>query len=154
METAPRLEPLPFNGVSINHNQIYGNGVAIDLAPLSTPADGPTAKDPAPDADLGGNNLQNYPVLTSAVLTASSLLVAGTLTSAPLTPYEIELFANDASDPQARTPLGTFTTTTDAIGNVAFTHVLNSGLPLSSRRPPRTAGRRSVPGTRPTRPPK
>jgi hypothetical protein len=125
-----QTEPIPFTGVSIIHNQIYGNGVAIDLAPFIGPPDGPTANDAAGDFDRGGNGLQNHPLLLSAISTPSSLLVTGTLTSAPLTPYEIELFANDAADPEARTPLGSFTATTDAIGKALFTHVVRSPLPL------------------------
>ncbi|MFP5248147.1 MAG: hypothetical protein ACLGH0_15760, partial [Thermoanaerobaculia bacterium] len=41
-------------GVSILGNSIYDNTLAIDLG-----TDGPTPNDPAPDADLGPNLLQN-----------------------------------------------------------------------------------------------
>lgn len=110
--------------VSITGNSIFDTGIPIDLT-----GDGPTANDPAPDADLGANNLQNYPVLSSAGLHPSSLIVSGTLTSAPLTTYAIELFSDVAADPEARTPLGTFEVTTDAAGVAAFTHTVTSPLP-------------------------
>lgn len=103
-------------GVSIINNSIFDTGIPIDLG-----ANGPTANDPAPDADLGANNLQNYPVLTSAVSTTGFVAMTGTLTSAPLTNYRIELFANPASDPDARTVLSSFLVTTDATGTVTFT---------------------------------
>jgi Calx-beta domain/IPTL-CTERM motif len=118
----------PFIGVTILNNSIVTGGLPIDLN-----ANGPTPNDPAPDADLGGNNLQNFPVLTSAVLSPSQLVVTGTLTSAPLTTYTIELFGNPAGDPDATTPLGTFDVTTDAAGNATFTQTLTTTLPAADQ---------------------
>ena len=99
----------------IERNSIFSTGIPIDLG-----ADGPTPNDPSPDADTGANNLQNYPVLTSATLAGGVLTVAGTLTSTPLTSYTVELFADTADDPEARTFLGSFVVTTDATGAGAF----------------------------------
>ena len=60
------------SGVEITGNRIVNAEMAIELG-----TDGPTPNDPAPDADAGANNLQNYPVLTSAVLHADSLVGLG-----------------------------------------------------------------------------
>ena len=109
--------------VELANNIIFNNGIPIDLG-----LNGPTANDPAPDADAGANGLQNYPVLTSATLTGPDLIVEGTLTSAPLTTYEIELFGDNASDPEARILLGDFQVTTDASGQAQFTHTSGPGL--------------------------
>ena len=102
-------------GVEITANSIFGGpagSVPIEL--------GAAANDAAPDSDDGPNHLQNHPVLTSAQLVNGDLAVHGTLTSAPLTPYRIELFANSASDPQMRTLLTSFLVTTDATGVATF----------------------------------
>lgn len=114
-------------GVEITNNSIVATrdpGLAIDLHEI-----GPTPNDPAPDADTGANSLQNFPVLTSARLLSGVLVVEGTLTSAPLTPYRIELFASDAAEPDARSFLGSFMVTTDAAGNATFSHDVTSPLP-------------------------
>jgi hypothetical protein len=130
---------LPFTGVAITGNSFSGNGIAIDLN-----GDGPTPNDPAPDADTGPNNFQNFPVLTSATLTSGALTVNGTLTSAPLTPYQIELFSNDAADPEARTFLESFTITTDAAGNGTFTRTITTNVPASDEVITATATNRSL----------
>lgn len=116
----------PATGFTITGNSIYDVTIPIDLG-----FDGPTPNDAAPDADPGANNLQNFPVLTSASLAPHALTVNGTLTSAPLTTYRIELFGNPAADPEARNYLGAFDVTTDAAGNASFTNVSNTPLPAS-----------------------
>ena len=115
-----------FVGATILGNSIAGPGIPIDLG-----VDGPTPNDPAPDADLGPNNLQNFPVLTSAVLTPGQLTVSGTLASVPLTTYTVELFGNPAADPDMTVPLGTVDVTTDATGNASFTRTVTSPLPAA-----------------------
>ena len=120
------LVPTGATGVEITGNSIFGNDIAIDLN-----SNGPSANDPAPDADTGANNLQNYPVLTSATLNGGSLVVTGTLTSTPLLTYLVELFANDAADPEARTLLASFEVTADATGTAAFTRTITSPLPTA-----------------------
>jgi hypothetical protein len=117
-----------FTGATITGNSISQVGIAIDLG-----ADGGTPNDPAPDADLGPNNLQNFPLLTSALLSPSQLTVQGTLTSAPLTTYLVELFANPASDPDTTTLLASFDVTTGATGTAAFTRNVASPLPAADQ---------------------
>jgi Calx-beta domain len=116
--------PGPFYAARILGNRIYDVDLPIDLRENAIPSTGPTPNDPAPDADDGGNHLQNYPVIASAIGTPAGLAVTGSLTSAPLTTYLVELFGNPASDPEARTPLTTFEVTTDGAGNAAFNQLL------------------------------
>jgi hypothetical protein len=106
----------------ISSNGIFSNsGLGIDLG-----ATGADAND-AGDGDTGPNNLQNYPVLTSASLINNGLTyVNGTLNSAPNTKYSIEFFQNNAPDPsgygEGQNYLGTLSVTTDASGNASFTN--------------------------------
>src|SRR5262249_53383820 len=63
-------------GNAILSNSIWSNhGLGIDLGP-----DGVTPNDPG-DPDTGSNNLQNFPVLASAVIFGSTLEIDGTLNS-------------------------------------------------------------------------
>jgi DNA-binding beta-propeller fold protein YncE len=76
-------------GNRIKGNAIYDNGrLGIDLGD-----DGVTPNDPG-DTDTGANNLQNFPVITSATATQ----VAGTLNSSPNTVFTVELFTGVACD--------------------------------------------------------
>lgn len=106
-------------GNSILGNSIFGNGsLGIDLG-----SDGVTAND-AGDGDTGANDLQNFPVLTTAFPGSSSTEVAGTLNSKASGTYRIELFVNDVCDPsghgEGKTSLGATNVTTDASDNAAF----------------------------------
>ena len=85
-------------------NQILGNaihsngGLGINLRPSGEGAGTVTLNDAA-DPDTGPNNLQNFPLISSAVVDGSAT-VTGTLHSqfAGAT-YRVELFSNDACDP-------------------------------------------------------
>jgi hypothetical protein len=114
-------------GVWILGNQIFDNGIAIDLG-----SDGPTPNDAAPDADSGPNDLQNYPILTSARNFPTGVIVGGGLTSQPATVYSIEFFFNPSGDPETRTFLARRQVTTDASGNVTFSFSLGSVLPTAT----------------------
>src|SRR5205085_1417623 len=68
---------------AIRRNSIAGHpGLGIDLD-----ADNVTFND-AGDGDTGANNLQNYPTLTSALLSAGTTLVSGTLNSTASTTFD------------------------------------------------------------------
>jgi hypothetical protein len=100
-------------GNTISGNAIFSNGgLGIDLG-----ADGVTPNDPG-DTDNGPNNLQNFPVLTSAASTPTGTSVVGTLGSAPSSTYTLEFFA---IPPQGPVFLGSTTVTTDATGAASFT---------------------------------
>ncbi len=112
-------------GITVEGNSIYSNGrLGIDLG-----NDGVTLNTPG-GPHTGPNNLQNFPVLTSALATASGATVTGTLNSAPNTMFRVEFFANPGVDPtgygQARLYLGFLNVTTDGTGNVSFTAPLTT----------------------------
>jgi titin len=85
-------------GNAILSNAIFANdplggpGLGIDLAPINL-RDGVTPNDPG-DGDTGGNNLQNFPVLTSALTTRGRLVVTGTIDTPNPETVTIEFFAN------------------------------------------------------------
>jgi CSLREA domain-containing protein len=123
-----------FNGVlvitgtgnKILTNAIYGNGtLGIQLG---TPVPAVTPNDTG-DGDGGGNNLQNYPVITSARRTGTTTTVAGTLNSAANSPFYVQFFADAACDArfghgEGRYVLGGLTVNTNGSGNAAFQAVL------------------------------
>jgi hypothetical protein len=106
-------------------NQILSNlidengGLGIDLE-----NDGPTANDLS-DADTGGNERQNYPMLTSVSSSGGNITIQGSLNSAANKAYKIEFFANASADPSGNGEgahfLGAVDVTTDSNGNAAIT---------------------------------
>ncbi len=110
-------------GTAILGNRIFSNSnMGIDIDPA-----GPTANDPG-DLDGGPNNLQNFPVLTSA--TAGSLNVIGTLNSVSSTIYRLEFFSNPSCDAsghgEGETYIGFLDVTADADGDAVFNVVFPS----------------------------
>jgi CSLREA domain-containing protein len=110
------------NGNLISQNSIYGNAFkGITLNGGGTPLANDTC-----DADPGpGNNKQNYPVITSAVIVAGNVTISGTLNSTASTDFTIEFFSNVACDPsgngQGQTFLGSANVTTPVGGcDVSF----------------------------------
>jgi hypothetical protein len=79
-----------------------------------------------------GNNLQVAPVLSSAVTSATSTVVQGTLTASPNTTYQIQVFANPAADPsgfgQGQTFVFTKTVTTTGSGVASFSFTIKPAL--------------------------
>ena len=107
-------------------NTIFSNGnLGIDLAPNFGPPTpgGITPNDPG-DADIGPNNYQNFPVLTSASVNGTNTSVLGTLNSTANTTFRIEFFANSAADPsgngEGQRFIGFANVTTDTSGNATL----------------------------------
>jgi SdrD B-like domain/Right handed beta helix region len=121
----------PGVGWPILSNRIFNNqGLGIDLAPQGvTPNDPPAAH----DADTGPNNLQNFPVLTSAVNVGGPISVGGTLDSTPNGLFLIQFFASRTPDPsgygEGETCLGSLTVATDINGHVAFQTTVGTVVP-------------------------
>jgi hypothetical protein len=106
-------------GNTIRGNSIYSNsGLGIDLND-----NGVTPND-ACDTDFGSNNLQNFPVLTSAVVAGASTRVLGTLNSTASTTYQLDFYSSAACDPsgygEGQTYLGSAPVTTNASCNGSF----------------------------------
>lgn len=82
-------------GNKIQTNSIFENGgLGIDLGD-----DGVSRNDKF-DGDEGPNNLQNYPIIDSAVYSGVNTTISGSLHSVPFRDgYRVEIFANDEPDP-------------------------------------------------------
>lgn len=109
----------PSSRNAISANSIRSNGgLGIDLG-----NEGVTANDHC-DPDTGPNNLQNFPVLLSAVPGTGSIAVRGTLDSAPSTSYRIEFFSSPVCDPsghgEGQRFLGSKVVTTDPSCGATF----------------------------------
>ena len=118
-----------FSGVdnAILPNSLFSKvGLGIDLIP-----NGVTPND-AGDGDTGANNLQNFPVLTSA--TSGSTTVVGTLNSKANTQFRIEFYSNSACDPsgygEGETFLGSTDVNTDGNGNASFVFNSSASVPV------------------------
>ena len=107
-------------GTRVSGNSIHSNGaLGINLGAFFS---GVQPND-AGDADAGPNNLQNFPVLTSAILDQSTTTVAGTLDTANGV-YRVELFSAPSCDPsgngEGRTFLGSTDVTVSGGGLASF----------------------------------
>jgi hypothetical protein len=83
----------------------------------------------ADDPDIGSNNLQNFPALTSVI---GGLFVEGTLDSVASSDFILDFYASPVCDPsgngEGETFLGSEFVTTDANGDVVFTAYLAGSL--------------------------
>ncbi|MCT7954700.1 DUF4347 domain-containing protein [Laspinema palackyanum] len=116
-------------------NAIFSNGrLGIDLVGPASNLAGTTANDEG-DADTGTNNLQNFPVITSAISDGTTTTILGTLNSTANTEFRLEFFANRALDPsefgEGERFIGFATVTTDATGNVSFTETFPNAVPAN-----------------------
>jgi uncharacterized repeat protein (TIGR01451 family)/CSLREA domain-containing protein len=99
-------------------NSIFSNaGLGINLG-----VEGITSND-TEDGDSGANNLQNFPVLTTAVSNGGSTTIQGTFNSTPGTSFRVEFFFSGTCDPsgngEGANILGVTTLTTDGSGNAS-----------------------------------
>jgi hypothetical protein len=118
-------------GNTIRGNSIFQNGaLGINLVGGTEDFFGVTANHLGILA--GPNDLQNYPVITSALATSSSTAIGGTLAGAANRMFLIDIHANSAADPsahgQGKTYLGSTSMTTDGTGNGAFLLVAGGNL--------------------------
>jgi hypothetical protein len=86
------------------------------------------------NGNVGPNNYQNYPVLTSATVAGGTTVVQGTLQSTPNTAFRVEFFANATPGEdwhgQGQTFLGFATVTTGADGTATISATLPVAAPL------------------------
>ncbi|HYO99382.1 MAG TPA: Calx-beta domain-containing protein [Pyrinomonadaceae bacterium] len=118
------LDPTAGANNALRGNSIHSNGTTAAHLGIDLGADGITPNDPQ-DPDTGANNLQNFPVLTSATVTGSTKKITGTLNSTPDQIFTIDFYVNTSCDTsgngEGQTYIGSVTTgTTDANGDVAF----------------------------------
>jgi CSLREA domain-containing protein len=114
-------------GNRISGNSIFSNGgLGIDLRGGTENATGTTQNDPG-DADTGANNLQNFPVITSAEkASGGKTTVKGKLDSTPSTKkkkkkFTIQFFSNPSGEDEGKTFLGQKKVTTNRQGKASFT---------------------------------
>jgi parallel beta-helix repeat protein len=129
---------VPTNRNQISQNSIYMNfGLGIDLQHnlpggllpvqwVGSPDGGNdtalTGQDDC-DPDTGSNDLQNYPILTSVLVSGGSTTIAGTLNSLPNTTFTIEFFTTPdgvlflTNDREGKDFLGSIQVTTGVTGN-------------------------------------
>ncbi|MET0383102.1 MAG: right-handed parallel beta-helix repeat-containing protein, partial [Burkholderiaceae bacterium] len=106
-------------GNAILGNSIHDNSaIGIDIG-----SNGVTAND-AGDADTGANDLQNFPVITSATSNGGNITFVGSLNSNASTTYRIEFFASPGADSsgygEGAAYLGFVDVTTDGSGNASI----------------------------------
>jgi len=115
--------------------------LAIDLG-----ADGITPNDPK-DADTGANDLQNFPVVSSATTAGGTTAIAGTLNSNPNSDFRVEFYSESVGTNfrAGEQFLGFTNVHTDAKGNAAFT--FNSPIAVPAGQFITTTATRLVAGT-------
>lgn len=117
--------------VSGRANAILGNSIFRNRGIGITLGERDVAENDTRDVDQGANDLQNYPVLTSAESSGATTRVFGAIDSTPGTRFRIELFASVECDQygfgEGETILGAFDTTTDESGISRFETELPTG---------------------------
>jgi len=112
------------NRNKLRRNRMFANdNLGIDLG-----AFGVTANDTG-DGDSGANELQNFPIITYAMVTSSTVRLKGSLNSVASKPFVIEFFGNDTADTsfngEGRNYLGEVTVNTNGSGNATFDVTFN-----------------------------
>lgn len=116
------------NPISINAGRAHtvrGNRVVSEGSPVP---DLPVFGNDPGDADVGPNDLQNFPVVTAAIVTPAGTRVLGTLNSRPSSTFTLDVYSTPSGQ-VSRTLfleqyLGHAAVTTDGSGNVTFEVVL------------------------------
>ena len=104
-------------GNRILSNSIFSNqALGIDLSNSGSGGREQDSKDP----DTGANNLQNFPVITSATTTGTTTTIAGTLNSKPRKTFTIQLFSNPTGTDEGKTFLGQVQKKTNLKGKTSF----------------------------------
>ena len=126
VNTKPAVAVVSVSDVS---NRIRGNStvpivassiaaISIDLGP-----EGPSTNDAA-DGDTGANQLQNFPILSSASNSLDGTLISGNLNSRPNTNFTLDFYADITPNVyglgKGQHWIGSATVTTDTNGNVSF----------------------------------
>lgn|GEM_PF-2901146 len=116
------------SGNTIRLNSIFDNSfLGIDIND-----DGVTIND-AGDADPGPNDSQNFPVISTAVVTSGTLTINGSLNSTPDKTFKLDFYANqdcnDSGYGEGQTYLGSLTNVTTDAGTGDATWVFTGVFP-------------------------
>ena len=120
-------------GNAILGNLIYGTRLGTSGRGIDLGTSGTIAND-AGDGDAGANNLQNFPVLTTAVSNGTSTItISGSLNSTASSYYRIEFFASPTAHAsgygEGQIYLGFANVATDGSGNATFSTPLSATVP-------------------------
>lgn len=116
------------SGCAPTKNAIRGNSIFSNTRfGINLGQDGFTPNDTG-DGDSGPNNLQNFPIVTSATSDGSSLNIVGAYNSYPNGTFDLDFFRNAACDDpifssqagEGKTYLGSTTVSTNGSGNANF----------------------------------
>jgi hypothetical protein len=133
---APNFIGVSITGDTSINNAILGNsifsngGLGIDLITAGDGACGITANDHC-DVDTGPNNLQNYPLLTSALSGGGNTNIQGSLDAAADTTFRIEFFDNAQCDAAGNGEGETFIGSTDVMTDGNCNAPININLPVN-----------------------
>lgn len=134
------------HGIEINSNNNAGFIAEAGIAVNSIFSNGgrgikigrgfsPTINDSL-DADAGDNNIQNFPVITSAISANGTTVIRGTMNSEPSKLYFIRFFSNQACDSsgfgEGENFIGITNLSTDASGIKSFTATFNTPIAIGS----------------------
>ncbi len=119
-------------GNRILSNSIFSNGgLGIDLEGGTENAQGATKNDPG-DADAGPNDLQNKPVVTSAVTVGGETTIRAKLNSTPDDGFLIEFYSNPSGN-EGQKLIDETTVSTNSNGNVTFSVTPSQAVPVGQK---------------------
>jgi len=120
-------------GNSIRGNSIYSNGAPGSALGIDLAGNGVSLND-SEDADIGPNQLQNFPDLSEALTSLSTVTISGRLSSTPSHDFELDFFASPSRHAsgygEGHDYLGSLAVTTDAAGEAAFTVSMPRNVPV------------------------
>jgi hypothetical protein len=119
-------------GNRILSNSIFSNDrLGINLRGGTENAAGATANDPK-DPDTGPNDLQNKPVITSAVTSGGTTTIQGKLNSTPNEGFLIEFFSSPSGN-EGTTLIDETTVRTNSNGNATFSVTPSQAVPAGQK---------------------
>ena len=132
-----QIKPAPSQTVGIgtgnliSRNSIYSTDVGIALFA----GEQPIPANDSLDADDGSNNLQNYPVISSARVLGNTTVISGFIDTYPAADITVEFFSNSSCGSGGyglgRNYLGDLRFTTNSQGHADFTTTISQAVPTN-----------------------
>jgi hypothetical protein len=118
---------------SIRGNSIFSNeSLGINLWGGAENSHLVTSNDSG-DADTGPHNYQNFPLLTSAVVSDNTTVLNGTLNSRPNSTFNIDFYRSNSVDPsgygEGQSYIGSTNVSTNVSGNATFSFSVANAYP-------------------------